>query len=80
MAGEGWRTMLFDEAVHVNPSVPVTRGTVYPFVDMQAVNPASCSVGPSERREFTGGGSRFIGGDTLMARITPCLEYCLTFE
>ena len=74
MPGEGWRTMPFDEAVHVNPPVPVTRGTFYPFVDMQAVNPASRSVGPSERREFTGGGSRFIGGDTLMARISPGLD------
>jgi type I restriction enzyme S subunit len=41
---------------------------------MQAVDPGSRSVGPSEMREFNGGGSRFIDGDTLMARITPCLE------
>jgi len=74
MAGEGWTTMPFDEAVQINPSVPLERGEVYPFVDMQAVDPASRSVGPSEMREFKGGGSRFMHGDTLMARITPCLE------
>jgi len=74
MAGEDWKTMPFDEAVQVNPSVPLIRGTIYPFVDMQAVNPSSRNVAPSERRAFTGGGSRFIAGDTLMARITPCLE------
>src|SRR5690606_41552093 len=28
----------------------------------------------SEQRAFAGGGSRFTAGDTLMARITPCLE------
>lgn len=66
--------MAFDKAVQVNPSVPLERGVVYPFVDMQAVDPGSRSVGPSEMREFKGGGSRFMNGDTLMARITPCLE------
>jgi type I restriction enzyme S subunit len=74
MASENWTAMPLDEAVQVNPTVRLQRGSVYPFVDMQAINPASRSVGPSERRKFTGGGSRFIEGDTLMARITPCLE------
>ncbi|GIW81351.1 MAG: restriction endonuclease [Gemmatales bacterium] len=74
MASNGWDTLPLDEAVQVNPTVPLQRGEAYPFVDMQAVDPASRSVGPSEMRPFTGGGSRFIAGDTLMARITPCLE------
>ncbi len=66
--------MPFDRAVLVNPSVRLERGESYPFVDMKAVNPGSRSVGPSELRKFSGGGSRFMHGDTLMARITPCLE------
>jgi type I restriction enzyme S subunit len=66
--------MPFDQAVQVNPPVHLERGRVYPFVDMQAVAPSSRTVGPSEYREFEGGGSRFATGDTLMARITPCLE------
>ncbi|MEW6263879.1 MAG: restriction endonuclease subunit S [Thermodesulfobacteriota bacterium] len=74
MADDGWTTMPLDQAVLVNPSVRLERGEVYPFVDMQAVDPISRSVGPSELREFKGGGSRFSHGDTLMARITPCLE------
>lgn len=74
MPGDGWTTMPFDQAVQVNPSVRLQRGSVYPFVDMQAVDPGSRRVGPSEMREFQGGGSRFMNGDTLMARITPCLE------
>ncbi|HON93912.1 MAG TPA: restriction endonuclease subunit S [Sedimentisphaerales bacterium] len=74
MASDVWSTMPFDQAVQVNPTVCLERGSVYPFVDMQAVDPGSRSVGPSELREFKGGGSRFINGDTLMARITPCLE------
>lgn len=73
MAGE-WTTHAFDQAVVVNPSVPLVRGHVYPFVDMQAVDPAARNVVGHEVREFTGGGARFRHGDTLMARITPCLE------
>lgn len=71
---DGWTKIPYDRAVVVNPSVPLERGMVYPFVDMQAVDPNSRNVGPSELREFKGGGSRFMAGDTLMARITPCLE------
>ncbi len=69
-----WQTRRFDEVVQINPSVRLERGESYPFVDMQAVQPSSRDVGPSEQRAFSGGGSRFRVGDTLMARITPCLE------
>ena len=73
MAGE-WAEMPFSQAVTVNPRVHLARGTTYPFVDMSAVCPGSRSAYASEQREFNGGGSRFAVGDTLMARITPCLE------
>jgi len=74
MANNDWTTMPFTEAVLVNPPVGLTRGTTYPFVEMAAVVPSARSVPESEIREFKGGGARFIPGDTLMARITPCLE------
>ncbi len=73
MAGE-WRELPFSEAVVVNPRVQLTRGATYPFVDMGAVSAGSRSAYASEQRQFDGGGSRFAVGDTLMARITPCLE------
>jgi len=68
------KTMPFDEAVEVNPAVRLTRGVICPYVDMQAIDPSSRTVEPCEMREFKGAGSRFVDGDTLMARITPCLE------
>lgn len=74
MAGKNWSTLPFSEAVWVNPPVPLKRGSIYPFVDMQSVDSNARSVYSSQNREFTGGGSRFKTGDTLMARITPCLE------
>ena len=69
-----WHEMPFSKAVLVNPTVRLDRNVTYPFVDMAAVNADSRSAYPSEQREFRGGGSRFHSGDTLMARITPCLE------
>ncbi|MDR2391759.1 MAG: restriction endonuclease subunit S [Planctomycetota bacterium] len=71
---DGWTLRAFTEAVMVNPSVTLSTGNIYPFVEMAAVDPTARSVHESDHREFTGGGSRFISGDTLMARITPCLE------
>ena len=64
----------FSEAVEINPPVVTKRGEIYPFVDMASVDPSSRSVAPVALRAFKGGGSRFQAGDTLMARITPCLE------
>ncbi len=69
-----WREVPFSEAVLINPPVRLERSELYPFVDMAAVDAGSRSVNSAEEREFKGGGSRFQDGDTLMARITPCLE------
>ena len=69
-----WREVPFSEAVQINPTVRLERGAVYPFVDMASVNADSRSVESTEEREFKGSGSKFQSGDTLMARITPCLE------
>ena len=72
--GDKWNYLPFTEAVEVNPSVPLQRGKIYPFVDMKAVESSNRGASESEFREFKGGGARFIPFDTLMARITPCLE------
>ncbi len=69
-----WSLTILDNAVQINPPVPLARGETYPFVDMQGLHPGTRDVGQSEHRIFSGGGSRFMSGDTLMARITPCLE------
>ena len=69
-----WWDLPFSDAVAVNPSVRLERGKSYPFVDMAAINVGCRSIYASQHREFRGGGARFQTGDTLMARITPCLE------
>jgi type I restriction enzyme S subunit len=71
---DNWTETTFDEAVYTNPPVPMKRGEQYFFVDMKSVEPVHRTVSESEIRKFKGGGSRFMPYDTLMARITPCLE------
>lgn len=63
------------EAVSINPRVSAIRkGTVVPHVGMADV--PSWGVRPNglESRDFSGG-ARFEPGDTLMARITGCIEH-----
>ena len=72
--GGEWHSMPFSEAVQVNPRVRLEHGIVYPYVDMAAINANFRSVYAPTRRKYSGSGSRFNCGDTLMARITPCLE------
>ena len=73
MPGE-WRQEPFSSAVLIHPPVRLKRGCEYPFVSMDAIGPGSRWVYASRQRAYEGGGSRFQDGDTLLARITPCLE------
>ena len=74
MPPNDWQEMVFSEALQINPTVRLDRGSIYPYVDMASVNADLKNAGLLEEREFKGGGSKFQSGDTLMARITPCLE------
>lgn len=69
-----WRKIPFNEAILLNPKVSLQRGATYPYVDMATINPNSRLTRATMRRQFQGSGSKFREGDTLMARITPCLE------
>ena len=66
--------MRFDDLAEINPSVPIRKGDIRPFIDMSALPQHARDVSELGEREFTGSGSRFQNGDTLIARITPCLE------
>ena len=69
-----WLSMPLGDAVQINPRVPLERGLPYSHISMADVEPNRRDVVPGERRIFKGSGARFEIGDTLMARITPCLE------
>src|SRR3989338_2509213 len=69
-----WRTVRLGDFASVNPPVRLERGKEYPFMDMTNVVHLSRTTNWLERKTFTGSGARFDEGDTLFARITPCLE------
>ena len=69
-----WRTVRLGEAIEVNPRRALTHGTEAPFVAMADMLENQRLLPALDTREYGGGGSRFRNGDTLLARITPCLE------
>ena len=58
----------------VNPPVKMNRGEEYPFIEMKDLHPSTRKATSSQHKPFKGSGSRFMSGDVLLARITPCLE------
>ena len=69
----GWQIKALGEFVKLNPREPMKKGTVAPYLDMAALPTSGPSSDDAVLREFTSG-TRFRNGDTLLARITPCLE------
>lgn len=63
----------FSDAFSVNPKTILKRGYSYPFIEMAELG-NSRDLYPEAFRPYEGGGARFASGDTLLARITPCLE------
>jgi type I restriction enzyme S subunit len=69
----GWRLVPFSDAVEINPRTKMAKHELRPFIEMAAVQPWSSR--PSQLGErAVASGSRFAPGDTLMARITGCIE------
>jgi type I restriction enzyme S subunit len=70
---EGWEVKPLPEIIEVNPPRTLRKGDVAPYLDM--ANMPKCGHTPDSviDRPF-GSGMRFMNGDTLVARITPCLE------
>ena len=66
--------MRFGDFVNLNPKIKLTKGIPYAFVEMKDLEPSTRSVSSNYNKEFSGSGSKFECGDTLLARITPCLE------
>lgn len=70
---EGWEMVPASELIEFNPSEPLRKGTPAPYLDMASLPTSGSWPEPPIMRDF-GSGMRFRNGDTLLARITPCLE------
>jgi type I restriction enzyme S subunit len=69
----GWRLGSVADIVEVNPSLSLRAGITAPYVDMAALPTTGSCISGYIMRDVSSG-SRFQLGDTLVARITPCLE------
>ena len=70
---DGWRIVPLSEVCNINPARILRKNEPAPYIDMAAIPTRGHSPGSWIRRSY-GSGARFENGDTLMARITPCLE------
>ena len=69
----GWRALPLAEAMEINPTRKLKKGELAPYLDMASVGTQGHVADATVPREM-GSGSKFVNGDTLLARITPCLE------
>ena len=63
----------FGEMFDVDPKIRIAKNSEVPFIEMADVEPWTRTVGSKRRKKFSGG-SKFLDGDVLVARITPSLE------
>ena len=70
---KGWEVKGLNQIVKLNPSESMKKGKVAPYLNMAALPTSGPNPDDAVLREFTSG-TRFRNGDTLFARITPCLE------
>lgn len=61
------------EIAYLNPKRPLAKNKVARCIDMSQLSTSRAFPSGWEMKPFTGG-MRFTNGDTLLARITPCLE------
>ena len=71
---EGWRVGKLGEIVEINPKENLKKLEKKIYVEMKCLSETSSIISEYYEREFTGTGTKFKNKDTLMARITPCLE------
>lgn len=69
----GWKARPMTDCIEVNPPRTLKKGTSANYLDMANVPTNSARAQNVVIREFASG-SKFMNGDTLLARITPCLE------
>lgn len=66
--------MKLSDLIDFNPKRTLEKGVITPFIEMADLPEGERDVSGIGNRVFNGGGSKFNNGDTLFARITPCLE------
>lgn len=72
---EGWELCRVGDVIEFNPKVPLSKERLKQSIPMSALSTTSMVLDTDEfTTTFLNSGSKFQNGDTLLARITPCLE------
>lgn len=73
MIPKGWRVGSLSDIAFINPARSIKKGDKATYLDMKNMPTSGPFPLLCETKEYTGG-MRFQNQDTLLARITPCLE------
>jgi len=68
-----WDLAPLPEVIEINPPCSLKANQIAPYLDMASMPTTGHRVNGWVNRPF-GSGTKFINGDTLIAKITPCLE------
>ena len=70
---KNWKKVRVADFIEFNPRLSLKKSALATKVSMDKLQPFTKKIPATEQAEFAGG-SKFCNGDTIMARITPCLE------
>lgn len=73
MSCNEWKEVKLDEIIEFNPKETISKGCIVKKISMDMIKPFYKYIESYVLEEYKGG-SKFRNGDTIMARITPCLE------
>ena len=68
-----WKEVQLSSFMDFNPSTPLKKGSECIKIGMEHLTPNGKKISDWERSSFNSG-TKFKNRDTLVARITPCLE------
>ena len=68
-----WQVKKLSDIVEFNPTERLSKGAIAKKISMDMLQPFTKDVFQYELQPYNGG-AKFRNGDTIMARITPCLE------
>lgn len=73
MSCSEWKEVKLEDIVQFNPRESIVKKQIAKKIAMEKLKPYNRTIEGYEYAEFNGG-TKFRNGDTLLARITPCLE------
>lgn len=70
---DDWKESVIADIIDFNPTRKLSKDTIAPFLEMSNLSTTTYAPNGWYDRAFSSG-TKFKNGDTLLARITPCLE------